>query len=264
MSKMENHWLDLSVQYANQRTYLDDLFRVYPTIPEGIRDIDSSRWGAVEEAFANGDDQSLLRALLRLDLFPIKDSYVAYLRRDQSSIERNPRTIARLASRVKEMGLNEVYRECSKPKETNRQIGPMFKRWCHSGVLGFPSLPIAEFGNSSEDCLLNGSDAEMLGFAKQQLGYAHSKGLDFVARISGQYFIGEAKFLTDFGGHQNAQLNDALSTLDASSSATHLAILDGVLFIPGRNGMFQKITNPPYGSKNIMSTLVLREFLHAQ
>ncbi|MBI9038998.1 MAG: restriction endonuclease, partial [Bacteroidales bacterium] len=35
-----NQWSKLSINYANQRSYLDDLFQVYPTIPEGIRDID--------------------------------------------------------------------------------------------------------------------------------------------------------------------------------------------------------------------------------
>ena len=30
-----NPWMALSIEYANQRSYLDDLFQVYPTIPEG-------------------------------------------------------------------------------------------------------------------------------------------------------------------------------------------------------------------------------------
>ena len=34
-----NHWSKLSIDYANQRSYLDDLFQVYPTIPDGIRDV---------------------------------------------------------------------------------------------------------------------------------------------------------------------------------------------------------------------------------
>ena len=33
-----NYWTQLSIEYANQRSYLDDLFQVYPTIPEGIRE----------------------------------------------------------------------------------------------------------------------------------------------------------------------------------------------------------------------------------
>ena len=39
-----NYWTKLSIEYANQKSYLDDLFQVYPTIPEGIRDIDEKIW----------------------------------------------------------------------------------------------------------------------------------------------------------------------------------------------------------------------------
>jgi hypothetical protein len=28
--------MKLSIEYANQRSYLDDLFQVYPTIPDGV------------------------------------------------------------------------------------------------------------------------------------------------------------------------------------------------------------------------------------
>jgi hypothetical protein len=85
-----NHWLKLSIDYANQRSYLDDLFQVYPTIPEGIRDINKILWDNIEKAFDKKDNVKLLENLLRLDLFPLKDSYVAYLKRDKSSIKRNP------------------------------------------------------------------------------------------------------------------------------------------------------------------------------
>ena len=43
-----NKWTNLSIEYANQRSYLDDLFHVYPTIPEGIREIDENVWAEVE------------------------------------------------------------------------------------------------------------------------------------------------------------------------------------------------------------------------
>ena len=73
-----NPWTQLSVQYANQRNYLDELFKVYPCIPEGIRDIDTDKWQLIEAAFKKRNNPTLLTALLSLDLFPIKDSYVAY------------------------------------------------------------------------------------------------------------------------------------------------------------------------------------------
>lgn len=122
-----NYWTKLSVDYANQRNYLDDLFQVYPTIPEGIRNINELTWRAIETAFNKKDDDELIRLLLRLDLFPIKDSYVAYLKRDPSSIDRNPKTISRLCGRLREMGIDKIYEKCSEPKETNRQIGPLFR-----------------------------------------------------------------------------------------------------------------------------------------
>ncbi len=74
--------------------------------------------------------------------------------------------------------------------------------------------------------------------------------------------IGEAKFLTDFGGHQNAQFNDAISTIQSEDiKAIKIAILDGVLYIKGRNKMYKAIIET-YKNYNIMSALVLREFLY--
>lgn len=60
---------------------------MYPTIPEGIRDVNTARWSNIEESFNKKDNQALVKELLKLDLFPIKDSYIAYLKRDPSSIE---------------------------------------------------------------------------------------------------------------------------------------------------------------------------------
>ncbi len=257
-----NEWLRLSIEYANQRSYLDDLFRVYPTIPEGIREIDEEVWAEVEAAFHARDNEALIRSLLRLKLFPIKDAYVAYLRRDPTAIERNPKTVQRLCGRLYEMGLSELYRRCSEPKETNRQIGPMFRRWLRKGALGMQPVDLPTFAASDEDAVLDASDAEMADFARQHLGYEGDKGLDFVARFRGQYVIGEAKFLTDFGGHQNAQFNDAVRLFALEGlRAIPVAILDGVLYIPGRHKLYRLITTE-YRDANIVSALVLREFLY--
>ena len=135
-----NYWTRLSYEFANQRNYLDELFRIYPTIPEGIRDINTSLWNEVECLYNRRNNVELVKTLLEFDLFPIKDSYVAYLRRDRDSIDRNPQTINRLAGRLYEMGLDKIYERCTEPKETNRQIGPLFKRWIDGGGLGI--LPV--------------------------------------------------------------------------------------------------------------------------
>ncbi len=257
-----NKWTKLSIEYANQRSYLDDLFRIYPTIPDGIREIDENVWKNVEKAFRRKNNQHLIRTLLELDLFPIKDSYVAYFKRDKSAIERNPETINRICGRIYELGLTKLFEHCSEPKETNRQIGPMFKDWLKTKALGIKPVGLDKFLSSKGNAILDGSDKLMLDFAREELNYNREKGLDFVGRFNGKYVIGEAKFLTDFGGHQNAQFNDAISTIETKRvKAEKIAILDGVLYIKGNNKMYREITEV-YKSYNIMSALVLRDFLY--
>lgn len=166
-----NHWTKLSIEYANQRNYLDDLFKVYPTIPEGIRDIDKNLWKNVEKAFTEKDNIALLENLLKLDLFPIKDSYVAYLKRDKEALKRNPATVNRLCGRLYEMGLDEIFSKSSEPKETNRQIGPLFRRWINQKSLGIKPIKIDKFIATKDNAILDAGDAEMKDFAKKNLGY---------------------------------------------------------------------------------------------
>ncbi len=114
-------------------------------IQEGIRDINKERWANIEKAFKKKNNDALIRELLKFELFPIKDSYIAYLKRDASAIERNPKTINRICGRLYEMGLDKIFERCSEPKETNRQIGPFFRRWLNSKALGIQPVSLDEF-----------------------------------------------------------------------------------------------------------------------
>ena len=216
----------------------------------------------MEAAYNSTDNHALILSLLDLEIFPIKDSYVAYLKRDRSALARNPKTVNRLAAEIREMDLCNLYEKCSQPKETNRQIGPMFKNWVRSGALGFPTLCLEDFKNTNGNAILSASDKEMEDFARQKLAYTHEKGLDFLARINGQFIIGEAKFLSDIGGHQNAQFNDAIATLESHADAIKIAILDGVVYIKGDGKMYKDITGK-HSDHNIMSALLLRSFLNS-
>lgn len=257
-----NIWTQRSIELANQRNYLDLLFKVYPMAPETIRDVDKTKWRKVEASFNDKDNASLIKVLLDLDLFPIKDSYVPYFRRDKTAIDRNPETVNRLAGRLYEMGLDMIWDRASQPKETNRQIGPLFKRWLDIGAIGVTVLNSSkDFIDSTENCILNLSDANLKIFATTNLGYTLDKGLDFIAKFNGKYVIGEAKFLTDFGGHQDRQFDDAMKL--ASFKAVNLitvAILDGVVYIPSRGRMNRQITEDD--DRNVMSSLMLRDFLY--
>ncbi|HRQ75338.1 MAG TPA: hypothetical protein PK098_05400 [Phycisphaerales bacterium] len=256
-----NPWTKLSIEFANQRNYLDELFRVYPMAPDNVRELDEKKWAAVETAFKRQSNTELVSALLKLKLFPIKDSYVAYLKRDLGAIERNPATVDRLAGRLFEMGLDAIWTRCSEPKETNRQIGPLFARWLQKGSLGVPLLSVDQFRSTNTNAVLWGNDAQLMSYAREHLDYRGTKGLDLVARFNGKYVIGEAKFLTDFGGHQNAQFEDAKAVLtERHARAERVAVLDGVLYITGNNKMHKHLQQKH--NHNIMSALLLRDFLY--
>lgn len=255
-----NYFTEQSIELANQRNYLDQLFSVYPLSPDSIREIDPNIWDRIETNFNNNNNIELFRALLDLDLFPIKDGYVPFFRRDKRAIERNPNTVNRICGRVRELGLNRLYEKCSQPKETNRQMGPLFRHWTESGALGL--FPISEsiFTSNNDNAILAGSDAQLKKFAQTHLGYTRDKGIDFIARFNNTYVIGEAKFISDEGGHQNDQFLDAMTTLEEPTleNVRNIAILDGVLYIRSRKRMFTEITN-----RNIpvMSALLLRDYL---
>ena len=186
-----NYFTQLSIDYASQKSYLDDLFQVYPTIPEGIRELDNTLFSKVEHSFHSQDNIELISTLLKLDLFPIKDSYIAYLKRDKQSILRNPKTVNRISGRLYEMGLDKIFEKCSEPKETNRQIGPMFKRWINSKSLGITPVRPGEFFNGTGDAILDATDKEMMDIAKEKFGYNRNKGLDFIGRFNGNNIIGQ-------------------------------------------------------------------------
>ena len=257
-----NYWTELSIEYANQRSYLDDLFQVYPTIPDGIREINESIWDDVVVAFEQKNNIELIRKLLLLEKFPFKDSYVNFLRLDPTSFEKNPQTINRLSGMVYAIGLEKLREKSSEPKETNTQMGGKFSNWINKGVLGI--LPVEEeiFLSTDENAILKGGDRKLTDFAKTNLGYTKNKGLDFVARFNGKYVIGEAKFISAIGGNQGTAFTDIITTITSDlNGAIAVGITDGIPWIKNKSPYYNQITST-YQDYNIMSSLVLREFLY--
>jgi hypothetical protein len=261
-----NIWTEKSIELASQKNYLDLLYKVYPMSINLKRSLNDSVIATITEAFENRNSQRLLEVLLKLEIFPIKDSYVAYLKRDKSAIERNPATVERITGMLYEMGYEEIIDRATLPKETNRQIGPLFKRWVASDALGVKVTDSTEeFMTFQGNVIYNAGDAAMMNFATNKLGYRHTKGLDFIAKFNNKYVIAETKFLTDFGGHQNAQFSDAINTmkapLDTKLDVVTIAILDGVLFIKGNNKMYKTITTGFDDNDVIISATLLRDYL---
>lgn len=259
-----NIFTERSIELASQKDYLDQLFTIYPLSPDNIREIQKDVWKEIKNLYNKNDNEALLKALLKLKLFPVKDSYVPFFRRDPSAISRNPKTVNRICGRVRELGLDNIYKRISEPKETNRQIGPLFKRWIDSGVLGLTPVSENDFLKNDNDAILSGSDTELKNFAKEHLNFERNndKGFDFIGRFNKNYIIGEAKFITDEGGHQNDQFLDAVSILDQKgrNDIITVAILDGVLYIKSKKKMYKAISEH---NQNIMSALMLRDFLYS-
>lgn len=257
-----NYFTKSSIELANQRNYLDQLFSVYPLSPDSIREIDNRLWADIEESFTKNDNTQLFLSLLKLKLFPIKDGYVPFFRLYPAAISKNPETINRICGRVRELGLTKLYERCTHPKETNRQMGPLFRNWLQRGTLGTCPVDENTFLQAKGFAILSGSDASLANFAKKNLGYNRNKGLDFIAKKNNTYIIGEAKFISDEGGHQNDQFLDAITTLNtpANENVIKIAILDGVLYIRSKKKMFRTITT---NNLHVMSALLLRDFIYS-
>lgn len=261
-----NIWTQKSIELANQRNYLDLLYKIYPMSNNLRREMKEEDIQKLNEYYEMRDKYKLLNLLLKQEVFPIKDSYISYLKRDKSAINRNPATVDRIVGILYEMGINKIIDRTTAPKETNRQIGPLFKNWINRGTIGCAVTKNEnEFLEYDGNIIFNSSDRAMQTFAKNHLGYLREKGLDFIGKFNNTYVIGEAKFLTDFGGHQNAQYEDAMATLDTSLLKTDkkvlkIAILDGVLYISSQNKMHSNLF-----SKDgiIISAILLREFLYS-
>lgn len=255
-----NKWVEKGSEMANAPGYLDKLSQVYPVTREAERPLLPEVKSELKDAYDIGDSVALVRTLLKLKKFPIKDPYVAFLRKKKGQfVDYNPKTVDRIAQTLLSMSFEEVVEGCEEPKEFNRQIGTLFGKWLPK--LGYPFLSEEEFGKYEGIAFLSGSNGEKTHYANRELGCNLSKGIDLLAKAGGNYIIGEAKFLTDSGGHQNAQFEDALRLVRGEDGrAIRIAVLDGVVWIRGNTKMFKTVSEL---EKNSMSALLLKDFLES-
>ena len=111
-----NLWTQKSIELAAQSNYLDQLYRVYPMSINLRRELSLETKKEIRVHLDNQDGEKLLYVLLKQEIFPIKDSYVAYLKRDKTAIARNPATVSRLAGMLIEMGFDEILDKTTVPK----------------------------------------------------------------------------------------------------------------------------------------------------
>ncbi len=248
------------MKIANAPGYLDKLSAVYPLQTNPSRPLPAIIKPRLKTAFEKKDSKTLIKLLIaNAKVFPVKESYLGFLKAKPQAIDENPKTLNRIAKRLYSLGFDAMVKGAENPIETNRQLGPMFKNWL--GQIGYPVLSESQFLASTTGIkLLAGSDAVLAKFAKHELGCKLSKGIDLVAKANEIYVIGEAKFLTTPGGEQNGGFADAYSVVSQTSgNAQRIAIIDGFVWLQGAGGStYRKIID---SNKDIMSALLLKDYL---
>ena len=143
-------------------------------------------------------------------------------------------------------------------------MGQLFNNWIKSGSLGSNCTifgNIDKFKDATGNRCFVGSDEQKRRFVLDNFNHKLDKGLDLLAVFNGRFVLGEAKLITDFGGHQQAQFDDAMRLLRVGLDAIRIAILDGVIYI--NNGKTRMQTAVRESNSSIMSSLVLKEFLNS-
>lgn len=257
-----------SIELTSGNEYLDKLHAVYDISIVAQRNIANSTITEIADAYARRDAVGLVEVLLGLDKFPVDDIYVGFLRHDRSAIEKNPKTVKRMAERLFTMPVEDVIKLCRQPIVDNRRMGELFHKWLTN--LNYPRLNKSEFldldsftdleGHEQRILMLNGSRKDFRDFVNNNLGCGLEKELDILMKVNGQYIIGEAKYFSNYGGNQDRQFDDAMKfLLSTQGDVTRIAVLDGVVWLDTENKMCKKIRRL---ESIAMSALLLPNFLN--
>jgi hypothetical protein len=152
-----NKWVEKSIRLAAEPGYLDKLHEIYPIERGAQRELKPETLAKIKSAVKARKKINLIKTLLNeVKLFPIKDSYVAYLRASSNALTLNPKTANRIGKTLLGMGADAIIQNSIQPKETNRQMGPMFRKSLPK--LGFPMLSQSDFMAHHGIAILDGSD----------------------------------------------------------------------------------------------------------
>ena len=255
-----NPWIRRSIELAENSDYLDQLASIYE-LPTGVlrRPLPPTDRVEVDRLLNEQDFVGLIRLSLRLECFPFQEPYVGSFRADIAAIDRNPRTVRRIAETLRGMRREDIIEGLEKPKQINRMLGNLFRRFVIR--LPFPKLQANEFITSEGISILTGGDAALKDFCNCTLGCNLPKGPDLVAKTPAGYVIGEAKFITTKGGNQDKSFREVIESFlpSAEGTALRIGVLDGVVWLE-HGGLYGTIRAVEH---HVLSALVLQEFLES-
>ncbi len=253
-----NEWAEKTLRLVAGLNYLDRLQEIYPH-EDAERNVSQEVLNSIRQSLEERQEKALLNKLLDLEKFPYKDSYVGFLRKDRTAIERNPQTVRRICDKLYEMGLECVIDGITRPKEANTRRGNQFAKWARSQ---FPWVGIDEFRSSKSGVvMLDATELAARNFCNTEMGIGISKRPDIVAKSGRRYVVGEAKFLSSTGGNQGRAFDDGMAlAMNSSGSAYKIFVLDGIHWIEHGSEQHKRIE---YGTAAVFSALLLGEFLNA-
>lgn len=253
-----NEWIERSIKLANSEGYLDNLFQIYPIEISGVRDISEEVMTEIKRAFTDKDSIKIIKSLLKLPKFPIDHPYISIIRKHPYLIEKNKKAIEKIVERLLSMDVYTIFLLSSRPKSPSRQLGYSFKKWLKK--LSYLFLRKREFIESPWPAFLEGSENELFSFAIEYLKLKNLRRRpDFILKIGNKYYIGEAKFLTDYGGSQNNQFDGAIEMAEVKGkNVSGIAVLDGILWFESNSYMHRKIKS---FDGFALSALLLEDFI---
>src|SRR6218665_1332003 len=251
-----NEWSKKTLELVSRENYLDQLQLVY-SHEEGERNVSQKLLDEIRSAFEQRNEEALLNKLLSLEKFPYKDSYVGFLRKDRSAIQRNPEAVQRICNRLYSMGIESVISGITQSKEANTRRGPQFSNWIKKN---FDVVSLEEFKRSGSGIVVLGaSELEARDFCNKEFGIGIAKRPDIVAKSGSKYVVGEAKFLSSTGGNQGRAFDDGMHlATNAAGSAYKIFVLDGVHWIEKGSEQHKRIE---YSNAAVFSILLLRQYM---
>lgn len=253
-----NKWVEKSIKLANSGGYLDNLFDIYPTDLGINRILPNDLLIKFKKDFKKKDKTGLIKDLLKFPKFPIDDPYIASLRKHSFLFSKNPKTIDRIGKRILSMDFNYLLKLSTMPQKPSRQLGHVFYDWLKKEKFKF--LEENKFKSCNGAAFLIGGDKFLKDFAIKELKIKGlKKGLDFILKKKGKYILGEAKFLTDYGGTQNNQFRDAISVAKIKKDNIFgVAVLDGIVWFKSNAYMHKKVKS----LKGLaLTALLLKKFI---
>jgi len=264
-----NVWVDRSIKLARSYGYLDKLALIYPPVIPSDRPLNAVTKQRIRELHSQGEGQKLLKLLLDISRrgcnpFPIEHPYVPLLRRKKDGLfNKNPMIVDMLAQILLSLPVDAIIRGCERPADINRIMGSAFRNWLRSYFpqQGYPVLPKPQFRMYRGIAFLDATNARVMEYANRELGCNLRQGRDFLCKVFDKFIVGEARFMSTYGGSQTRDLRSTLDFVkDKTGSAIRVAVLDGIMwFYPSYVNMLRELGEDEYA----LSALLLKDFLES-